>query len=202
MPTITFLPRCIGVQAVTDDIALKRMGFTEDGENGNPVISDVDCTPCAPRREGYISDAQHQRAVQMFEQRMATLERQHRAMVQTYNRRNRAVALQPPVTGPNGELLYFTRCACKWHGLRVADPEVARREYDAHACSLVDADGQWQPGQTLHRKTEAPLPASWAAETKAMLAPKVEILPVDDTPVVVTTEVDGTEQRMKLLELK
>jgi hypothetical protein len=31
---------------------------------------------------------------------------------------------------------YFGACACRWHGLRVSDPEVALREFDAHPCTI------------------------------------------------------------------
>lgn len=202
---------------MTDDIALKRMGITEELESGDVGITSVDCTPRAPRREGYISDAQHQRAQELFRKSQAGLELELRKLGADNHKKNRMAALQPVVYGAHGEPLYFTQCACKWHGLRVSDPEVARREYDAHACSLVDADGMWQPGQTGRRdERNAWSKPGWAAQTKAMLvaqpAPGIDeqlrdgvaaVLELtDDTPVVVTTEVDGTEQRMKLLELK
>jgi len=38
-----------------------------------------------------------------------------------------------------GTQLYFTQCACRWHGIETPDAEVARREYDAHAC-LINGD--------------------------------------------------------------
>lgn len=49
-------------------------------------------------------------------------------------RLNRAGALRTHVA--EGVTVYFTACACKWHGLRVSDPEVALREYDAHPCTI------------------------------------------------------------------
>jgi hypothetical protein len=75
------------------------------------------------------------------------------------NHMNRTAALR---TAEN--CLYFTRCACRWTGLRVADPEVARREYDAHVCPLDAVE----IGVSLHRRGDG-LSPNWAAETKAML---------------------------------
>lgn len=192
---------------VSDDIARKRMGFTDEPENGDVAITSVDCTPRAPSREGYPSEALYQRALMMWNRLNDKLESELNALIKQNSKRNRMAALQPVVYGANGEPLYFTKCACKWHGLRVSDPEVARREYDAHACSLLDANGRVEPGRTLHRKTEAPLGPAWVAETKKQLAAQTppvtaSVAVEDETPVVVTTEVDGTEQRMKLLELK
>lgn len=182
---------------MTDDIARKKMD-DDDGVG----ITNVDCTPRAPRREGYISDAQHQRAMELFNKSQAGLELELRRLGADLHKKNRVAALQPVVYGANGEPLYFTQCACKWHGLRVPDPEVARREYDAHACSLVDADGMWQPGQTGHRnENNAWSKPGWAAQTKALLSVKPNV-ETDDAPVVETVEADASVTRFRLMELK
>jgi hypothetical protein len=49
-------------------------------------------------------------------------------------RANRANALRSIVA--DGVTVHFAACACRWHGLRVSDPEVALREYDAHPCTI------------------------------------------------------------------
>lgn len=55
---------------------------------------------------------------------------------------NRKHALRTIVE--DGVKFHFAACACKWHGLRVSDPEVALREYDRHPCTIpldeIEAD--------------------------------------------------------------
>lgn len=172
---------------MTDEIAWKKLGLEEDGVG----ITDVDCTPRP--RYGEKPEA--------FQARIAGYQKEFDAIKAHNNKRNRVGALQPALYDAAGQAWYTTRCACKWHSVQAKDPELARREYDTHACSLVDADGGWQPGQTLHRKSEVPLvQTDWVAQTKALL--NQGVAQPDDAPVVTTTEVDGTEQMMKLLELK
>lgn len=164
---------------MTDDIARQRMGFTDDD---GVAVSDVDCTPRPRRGESKAS----------FAKRMAGYARELTALSGEINRRNRTAALQPMVMGSDGIAAYFTQCACGWCGLRVADPELAKREYDAHACAIGNT---FRPGRTSQR-TGDPLPANWADETKAKLAESA------GTPVATVTSADGTETRMALLELK
>lgn len=172
---------------MTDDLAWKRFGM--DAEPEGPGITDVNCTPRHRRGESQES----------FQARMAGYAKEFDALKSRTNKRNRAGAVGHPIFDSNGQAWFTAKCACKWHSLQARDPEVARREYDAHACSLVDADGGWQPGQTLHRKSEVPLvQTDWVAQTKAMLSQHTE----DDTPVVTVTEADDSVVRFSLLELK
>lgn len=95
-------------------------------------------------------------------QDLAMEERQLRA-------ENRAHALRT-IHG-DGKAVYYAACACKWHGLRGADPELALREYDAHPCSIsfrddsvvdrelkLDADGRLvrRPASQLALNTVLP----------------------------------------------
>ena len=104
-------------------------------------------------------------------------------------------ALQPAVVDSQGISKYFTQCGCGWCGLRVEDPELARREYDKHPCTIGLA---FEPGLT-GRGAKEPLPIDWAQTTKDLLERK---LGSEAAPVVTTTEVDGTERRFQLMELK
>lgn len=54
-----------------------------------------------------------------------------RALVGRLNR-----ALHMRTIEVDGVPHHHGQCACGWRGLRVLDPEVARREYDTHACAI------------------------------------------------------------------
>lgn len=170
-------------------------GFRESEDVDSTVaITDVDCTPRPRWRE----------TPEQFADRLNKLEAQAVALSASSGKRNRTDALRWSVDG-EGVKSYFTRCACGWCGLRVADPEVARREYDKHDCA-IDKE---EIGVRLHRKE--PLPANWVEETKAMLdqgqlersletlSPPVEYA---SSKPVSTEVVDETAARMSLLELK
>jgi len=106
-------------------------------EGYGPAITDVDCTP-RPR----YGESQAK-----FLARMRGYGLDMEALKADVRQRNRAAALRwidadglthkgAEPTARHGQIVaYWTQCACGWCGLRVADPEVARREYDAHACA-------------------------------------------------------------------
>lgn len=109
------------------------------------------------------------------------------ALQREVSHQNRTAALRQAEDGR-----WFTICACKWHGLRVDDPEVARREFDAHACS-VDGDA------AVERAVENVDRLVYGPKREASTMAPAE---VGETAPVVTVVEDGTEQRMALLELK
>lgn len=92
--------------------------------------------------------------------------------------------------------LVWTQCACGWCGLRVEDPEVARREYDAHDCAAAGV-GQSAVDRAIAETDKVTL----AKRTKHVMQPALAEC-VEDAPVVSTVEQDGAEQRFALLELK
>lgn len=92
--------------------------------------------------------------------------------------------------------LVWTQCACGWCGLRVTDPEVARREYDAHDCAATGV-GQSAVDRAIAETDKTTL----AKRTKHVLQPALADR-VEDAPVVSTVEQDGTEQRFAMMELK
>lgn len=134
-------------------------------------ITDVDCARRA--RRGESAEALAARLGGYA--RSLEYERQHVALT------NRNAALRMSSDG-----LSYTRCACGWTGLRVTDPEVARREYDVHQCRMTG-----EVGVRLHRVD--PLPAGWAE------AAKVQLETSEAMPVAVA---DEFEARVQNLEMK
>jgi hypothetical protein len=180
---------------MTDDIARARFGFVDN--NDGIGITDVDCTPRDLRREGYLSEAQYNRAIELKAKQNALTAKSTNELRTGIGKRNRAAALQLSVLGADGIEQFFTQCACGWCGLRVTDPELARREYDAHACAIGT---EFVPGKTLHAPVEAnALPIDWAQTTKDLLDRKFG---GEATPVVTTTDESGAERRFQLMELK
>lgn len=168
-----------------------------DGET--TAITDVDCTP-RPRRGEPVAS---------FEARIRGYGRAIAAQAAANNKRNRAAALQPPTVGADGIAQYFTRCSCGWCGLRVADPELAQREYDAHPCAMDAVE----IGESLHRQGDG-LGAAWAAGARAQIEQRElersltgslgpqEYRQAPYRPLFVEVPVsDDAEQRAKLLEL-
>lgn len=157
------------------------------------AIESVDCTPRPRYRE----------TPEQFERRMAAMSADAKIQRSQVGKLNRKDALRWYTAG-DGTLQYFTRCACGWCGVRVSDPEVARREYDTHACALDAVE----IGVSLHRKE--PLPANWAAETKALIeqqqterALETMVAPREYTTSRSMDQIfDDATERMKLLELK
>lgn len=124
-------------------------------------------------------------------------------------RLNRAGALRTHVA--EGVTVYFTACACKWHGLRVSDPEVALREYDEHPCTIpLDTEADHPAFREL-RTVDGRLvkrPASTLALNQVLddgtilnsiTAPMGEV--ATDTARTTTLDEDAA-QRFALLELK
>lgn len=168
-----------------------------DGET--TAITDVDCTP-RPRRGEPVA---------AFEARIRGYGRGVAAQAAANNKRNRAAALQPPTVGADGIAQYFTRCACGWCGLLVVDPEMARREYDAHPCAMDAVE----IGVSLHRQGDG-LGAAWSAGARAQIEQRElersltgalgpqEYRQAPYRPLFVETTVsDDAEQRARLLEL-
>ncbi len=125
-------------------------------------------------------------------------------------RLNRANALRS--VAQDGAVLYFGACACRWHGLRVSDPEVALREYDAHPCSIpLDMEADHPAFRDL-RMVEGKLvkrPASSLALNQVL--PDGQILnsitgatgaELTIDQVKSTTIDEDAEKRFALLELK
>src|ERR1700753_1269187 len=165
-----------------------------DGSDETVAITDVDCTPRPRYRESQAD----------FDARMGALGREQQALKTSLNKKNRVSALRG-FEGADGVKQYFTRCACGWCGLRVTDPEMARRAYDAHACELDAVE----IGVNLHAKPGG-LPANWAAETKAQIEEQqlekaLETLPapMGEVQLASTAQDDRESQDIAdLLELK
>lgn len=162
-----------------------------------PAITDIDCTP-RPR----YGESQAK-----FLARMRGYGLNVEALNREVRQRNRAAALRG-VTG-DGQILraalreavqFFTQCACGWCGLRVADPEVARREYDAHACA-AESLGDDAVTRAQAHAGKATMPARRPA---AVLKPALSEGHVDeDGPVLnpATAVLDDFEARVALLDL-
>lgn len=168
-------------QAGSDELDARRPG------DEVAALTDVDCTPRPRYRES--PDA--------FAARMRGLEQQYGALRKDTNRLNRTASVRT-VTGPNGERLHVSFCACGFHGLQLADPELARREYDAHACTVLDGDA-------IHRTYRGPIdkraPSTMIPALASERAAAGVTLPgeADVAPTTQTTG-DEFEQRVKLLE--
>ncbi len=153
-------------------------------------ITDVDCTPRPRYGE---SEAK-------FLARMASYGANVEELRRDIRMRNRAAALRQ-VELPAGAIAYWTACACGWCGLRVDDPEVARREYDAHTCA-AEGVGQAAVDRAIEASKTAHMPGRvTVAPRTAVLRPAiVERQPEEQAPA--RTEVDDLEQRVALLEPK
>lgn len=163
------------------------------GGGYGPAITDVDCTP-RPR---------YGESQEKFLKRMASYGANVEALKRDMRQRNRAAALREG-TWPDGAVYYFTQCACKWHGLRVNDPEVARREYDAHACA-AEGLGDAAVDRAQAHAGKATMPVK---RTTAVLAPALSEQRTEDAePVLRPTnqdidELDDATRRFALLELE
>lgn len=142
-------------------------------------LTATDCTPRA--RRGESAEALAARIGGYA--RSLEYERQHVALV------NRNEALRTSSDG-----LHYTRCACGWTGLRVADPEIARREYDVHQCRMTG-----EIGVRLHRAD--PLPAGWAEATKAQIEETMNLLREPQREAMERVR-DEFEARVQNLEMK
>jgi len=184
-------------------------GPREHEADESPAITEVDCSPRPRYRE---TQEQFAARIKSYSSDLASMRKQT-------SRLNRNDALRWS-TATDGAKQYFARCACGWCGLSVSDPELAKREYDDHACAM-DAE---EIGVRLHRKE--PLPAGWADQTKALIEQQQlerssgnindkspyegkhwSLWPAngrfENGKWVETDEVvDDAEERMKLLELE
>lgn len=169
---------------MSDDELAKRRGDRE-----GVGITDVDCTPRPRRGEGR----------EAFETRMRRMGVAYQAEVRRDVLLPNRVSSVRAVTGPNGERLHVSFCVCGFHGLQVADPEVARREYDAHACTVLDGDAIHREyrGKIDKRPKSTMIPALASERAAAGIALPGEA----DVAPTTTSEGDDFEQRVKLLEL-
>lgn len=153
-----------------------------------PAITDVDCTPRPRYGESQAA----------FLKRMASYGADVEALKREVRQRNRANALKSG-TWPDGATYYVTQCACGWCGLRVTDPEVARREYDGHTCA-AEGIGDDAVSRAQAHAGKATMPPRRQA---AVLKPALE-QPVIDEPALVPSrqDLDDLEQRVRLLEPK
>lgn len=158
---------------MTDDISRRRDG------DWTVAITSTDMTPRPRYRESQAA----------FEARMRGYGVELQALHREVKLENRKAALRGSVGA------WFTRCACGWHGLTVADAELARREYDAHACA-ADSVGQRavdrgiaETDRSVMVRREAPV-----------LRPSLEGVEIEAPPVHTTA--DDTVQRFALLEIK
>lgn len=169
-----------------DELAHRRFGLAADEGVG---ITDVDCTPRPRYRESQ----------EAFAKRMRGMWLEADGKTRIVARRNRTAALR---TLENG--LHATFCACGFRGLQVSDPEVARREYDAHVCAIAET------GDVIHRRYRGPIdrrPASRLIPALAEERIKLGVaLPGDE---VVSVKLDADDEpvddfaaRVALLESK
>lgn len=158
------------------------------GGGYGPAITDVDCTPRPRYGESQAA----------FLKRMASYGADVEALKRVIRQRNRENALK---TGawPDGATYYVTQCACGWHGLRVPDPEAARREYDAHTCAAEGiGDAAVDRAQAHAGKATMP-PRRQAAVLKPALEQPAETL---ETLRPAPQDLDDLEQRVRMLEPK
>jgi len=175
------------------------------GGGYGPAITDVDCTPRPRYGESRAK----------FEARMRSYGVDMEALNREVRQRNRAAALRGvtadgstfKVLGPESAQFaaqFFTQCACGWCGIRVADPEVARREYDAHACA-AQSIGDDAVSRAQSHAGKATMPAK---RTAAVLKPALEEQRIDETSQALqglrpdVGDLDDLEQRVRMLEPK
>lgn len=107
---------------------------------------------------------------------------------------NREAALKSMVDA-NGVTQYFTTCACRWHGLQVTDPELARREYDAHPCSAPSGDA-------IHREYRGPKDKRPKSTMRPAFDSEIARAGLQGFRDVTKQVIDDAEQRMALLEIE
>lgn len=146
-------------------------------------ITSVDMTPRPRYRE----------TRENFERRMVAMGMNLSELRRDVQQRNRQAALRQHADGER----YWTACSCGWHGLQTQDPEVARREYDAHDCAAAGV-GQSAVDRAIAETDRNVL----VKRTKHVLKPALAPLEREDAPIVSVVEQDGAEQRFALLELK
>lgn len=148
------------------------------------AIESVDMTPRPRYRESQAA----------FQARMAKMDHQIGSVGREVKKRNRDAAVRH-VELPNGYERWWTVCSCGFCGLRVEDPELARREYDAHDCAAAGV-GQAAVDRAVAETDRNTL----VKRTQHVLKPSV--VTAEEAPVVTAVDIDGAEQRFALLELK
>lgn len=129
---------------------------------------------------------------------------------------NRNGALRGPIS-VNGVDHWWCVCVCRWQGLRVPDPEVARREYDKHPCriafhddAVVDraiaelAQTAREDGQRTNALTKRAGSTAIPALEQQRSAAEEQALGREAVAEVLgrlENETDAAEQRFALLEL-
>lgn len=169
------------------------------GSDDGVAITDVDCTP-RPR---------YGESQERFQARMRSYGVELEVLRTDVKVRNRRAALY--ITDGHGTwradrfdgtteyMKYFTQCACGFCGLQVLDPEVARREYDAHPCA-AESVGQSAVDRAIAETDRTVL----VKRPRAVLQPTRLEQPIEDHVQRhdVAVAEDDTEQRMALLEIK
>ncbi len=179
------------------------------GGGWHPAITDVDMTPRPRYRESQAA----------FEARLTAMGSDLAAVRAEVKQRNRNAALRVVLRSGAIErwesvasaieagrvviAAYFTQCGCGFCGLRVEDPELARREYDAHVCAAAGV-GQAAVDRAIAETDRTTM----VKRTQHVLQPSIgeqvdEIMATLDKHQVHGAEVaDDFEQRVKLLEHK
>lgn len=170
---------------VPSDIAAANKARGLDADT-SVAITDVDCTPRPRWRESQAA----------FEARMASYGADVRALGKVVQQRNRNSSLRR-VELPNGLERWFTVCACGFCGLRVDDPEVARREYDAHACA-AEGVGQAAVDRAIAETDRNVLVKRTSHVLKPALVEDAVVEAAERNQVIVT---DDAERRFALLEI-
>lgn len=161
---------------MSDDLTRRRAG-----DDWTAAITEVDMTP-RPRYRESAAD---------FEARMRVMEREQWELLRDIRLENRTAALR----GSAGA--WFTNCNCGWHGLTVTDAELARREYDAHACA-AESVGQRAVDRAIACTDRSVLPKREAA----VLRPSLPLEGVETPALPEHAVEDDTVQRFALLEIK
>ena len=189
-------------------------------------LADADVTPTDRFKElpdGIDADVAEERIKRAFakhgdrrkERRARELAAHMEAERREAVRLNRASALRTVVV--DGITQHFGACACRWHGLRVSDPEVALREYDAHPCTIpletehdhpafrelrYDADGKLVKRPASALALNQVTPDGRILNSLTEQAETAELTGAKDWAAKLTTSEDDAALRAALLELK
>ncbi len=166
-------------QGTRDELATRR------GED-IVAITDVDMTPRPRYRESQAA----------FEARMARMGHQLETVGREVKQRNHDAALRH-VALANGYERWWTVCSCGFCGLRVEDPELARREYDVHVCAAAGV-GQAAVDRAIAETDRNVL----VKRERHVLKPSVVASVESEAPRQTQTVEDEFEVRVKLLETK
>lgn len=183
----------------------------ESGDAGNGT-RDIEGATAETLAKGIAGAARHHG--RRHDKFLAQLEAEQAAERRLAWSTNREAALRGPVDLA-GTPHWWCVCACRWSGLRVPDPEVAKREYDKHPCSMngdaaVDralAELENTNRETTSRTTQLTkrpgsslVPALAEQRTsgdEVLLGGERQVVAVE-----AEEQVDAVEKRMSLLELK